>query len=413
MKKKYLAVPDGADQATKDGIEAINNGIEQAYADAETQIKTASEKQADELKKQSELFEQKMKDAAEQGQKNLEEKEAELKQMLTELNRVKAEEKSARIKTMGDAIYEALTENEEQLKNWTANKSEKSFTTKAVGTIGVPANGVAPDFQPIVPLPHEIVHARNVIPVFPTTSDLIRYIQMTTKEGAIAPVGAGVAKPQFDYTPVVKDAPVRKIAGYVTVTDEFLDDVVGSRAWLANELPQAYLDVEDQQIFKGNGTGNNLFGLMYNSQNLVLPKGTVTTASNKWDQLAAAGAQIRRNKRVATAAWVSPEDYMELFINKTTIGEYTYPMMAQGRPLMLGDLPIYQHSVFLPNEALVGDFARGVAIFQKLAPIVKYSTEHANNFTENLTTVLVEARIALPVYFPDGFVHIDFNGVAS
>lgn len=413
MKKKYLAVPEGADQATKDGIEAINNGIEEAFTEAESKVKTAEEKAAKLVEDQTKLFDKKLEEAKKAGSDALEEKETELKGMLTELNRAKTEERAAKIRTMGDAIYEVLQENEEKLKNWTGNKSDKSFTTKAVGTIGVPTNGVAPEFQPIVAIPHEIVHARNVIPVFPTTSDLIRYIQMSVKEGVIAPVAAGGAKAQIDYTPAVKDAPVRKIAGYVTVTDEFLDDVVGSRAWLANELPQAYLDVEDQQIFKGTGTGDNLTGIIPLSQALVLPKGSVTINSNKWDQLAAAGAQIRRNKRVATAAWLSPEDYMELLINKTTVGEYTYPMMASGSPLMLGDIPIFQHTVFNRNEALVGDFARGVAIFQKLAPVVKYSTEHASNFTSNLTTVLIEARIALPVYFPDAFINIDFNGVAS
>lgn len=410
---EFLVINPTDSEEDKAGKEAINKAFEKSQAEANNKLKTAEEKYEKALADQLDLLNKKLEEAQATGQSNLDEKERELKGMLAELNRAKISDDAKRTVSMVDAIFDTLKENEEMLKDWNKNKKSQSFEVKAVGTIGVPAGGVAPEFQPIVPIPHEMEHARSVIPVSPTTSDLIRYIQMSVKEGAIGVVAAGAAKPAFDYTPTVKDAYVRKIAGNITLTDEFLQDVVGSRDFIASELPQALLDVEDYEIFKGPGTGEHLLGLMIASQNLILPKGSVTVNSNKWDQLAAALAQIRRNKRAANAAWLSPEDFMELLINKTTIGEYTYPMMMRGIPLAIGNVPILQSAVFLQNEALVGDFARGTRIFQRSAPLIKYSTEHANNFTENLTTVVIEERIALPIFTPDAFIHIDFNGIAS
>jgi len=304
-----------------------------------------------------------------------------------------------------------MEEHVERLKGWSHNKKEFSIEMKAVTTVGVPSGAVAPEFVAPVGIAHEMLHARNAIAVSPTSSNLIKYVQFTKKEGAIGTVAAGAAKNQFDWTVTPKEAPVRKIAGYVTVHDEFLEDIDGARDFLATELPQAYLDAEDLQIFKGDNTGENLAGLYsIHATALTLPKGTVTTASNSWDKIAAALAQIRRNLRAGSAVWLSPEDYMELLINKGNTDEYSYPIIANSNgQLSIGGVPIFQHTVFAQGEGLAGDFARGTRIFQKMGMVVRFSTEHSDNFTKNLTTVLVEARIALPVFFPESFIKIDFN----
>lgn len=340
----------------------------------------------------------------------LDERDKLVEEALTKMNRIKAEQNEARAKTAQSAIYDAIGEHQEQLKAYATTKKSFEIEMKAVGSMGVVAGSVAPQYEAPVGLPHEMVHARNTIPVSPTTSNLIKYIQFTNKEGGIATVAAGAAKPPLDYNQTVKDAPVRKIAGHVTVHDEFLEDVVGARDFLATELPQALLDVEDAQIFKGDNTGENLQGLYTVATALTLPKGSVTTASNDWDKLAAGLAQIRRNLRAANAIWISPEDYMELLINKGNTDEYTYPILANAAgQLTIGGVPIYQHSVFAAGEGLAGDFARGTRIFQRMGAVIKFSTEHASNFTSNLTTVLIEERIALPIYFPDSFVKMDLT----
>lgn len=329
---------------------------------------------------------------------------------LTKMNRIKEVDRETRKKTLQSALYDSLDEHQEKLKNWSGSKKSFDIEMKAVTAMGVVSGSVAPEFNAPVGVAHELVHARNVIPVSPTQSNLIKYIQFTRKEGAIAPVAAGAVKPDFDYTQTVKEAAVRKIAGHLTVHDEFLEDVVGARDFLATELPEAYLDVEDSQIFKGAGTGENLLGLYTNAEALVLPLGEVTSASNRWDKIAASLAQVRRNLRASSAIWLSPEDYMSLLINKGNTDEYTYPIVSDvNGQLRMGGVPIYQHSVFAEGEGLVGDFVRGTRIFQKMGMTIKFSTEHASNFTTNLTTILIEARIALPIYFPESFVKLDFG----
>jgi len=343
----------------------------------------------------------------------LDESDKAREEALTKMNRIQNKEREARKSTIQSALYDSFDEHQETLKNWAHSKKAFEIEMKAVGNMGVVAGSVAPEFNAPVGVAHELVHARNVIPVSPTNSNLIKYIQFTRKEGSIAPVAAGAAKPAFDYTQTVKEAAVRKIAGHLTVHDEFLEDVIGARDFLATELPEAYLDVEDSQIFKGDGTGENLNGLYTAATALTLPKGTVNTGSNSWDKIAASLAQVRRNLRATSAIWVSPEDYMELLINKGDTSDYTYPIQSDATgQLRIGGVPIFQHSVFAQNQGLAGDFVRGTRIFQKMGMTVKFSTEHASNFTSNLTTVLIEGRIALPIYYPESFIKIDFEVVA-
>jgi HK97 family phage major capsid protein len=343
---------------------------------------------------------------------------------MAEMARIKTLETAVRRKSMGDAIFEELSSEKGLAMLTAAVKSKVPFsldfdgpTVKAVGTIGKPTangGGVAPDFIAPVSIAHEIVQARNVIPVFPTNSDVIKYVQFFKKDGGFGTVAAGDTKPQLDYTPTPQIAPVTKIAGYVTLQEEFLEDIAGAPAWLAAELPQAYLDQETYQIMKGDGTvnagtGTGLKGLYSQwATAQTLPNGTVTSASNDWDKLAAALSQVRRALRGTDAIWVSPEDYKELLINKGTTADYTYPIQADfGGILSIGGVPIYQHTVFNPGEGLAGDFRRGTAIFQKKAMTMKTSTEQGNNFINNLVTVLLEGRIALPVFFPEAFIKIN------
>lgn len=348
-----------------------------------------------------------------------EESDKRLEDALAKMNRLKVEQHGERIKNMSDAILEKLSseEGEKALKEIVNNKNggfsqEFDVNVKAVGTMSKPAGSTEPQIVPYIGIAHEVVQARNIIPVSPTNRDTIKYLQYTKKEGSIGTVAAGALKPQIDYNVTPKEAPVRKIAGWITLEDEFLEDIESARDFLAEELPKAYLDVETFQIFKGNGTGQNLNGIYTQAQALVLPAGNglVTAASNSWDKIAAALTQVRKNLRAADAIWVSPDVYLTLLINKGNTEEYTYPIVSDvnGR-VTIGGVPIFQHTIFGPTEGIAGDFRTGARIFQKKAMQIRTSTEHGENFTHNLTTILIEGRIALPVYFPEGFVKIDFT----
>lgn len=362
----------------------------------------------EQLKQLQEDNEKALKDLAEKNDLKLEEMQAILK-------RAKISEIETRMKGFAEHIVDKLSseEGEKMIKDFFKGQRESlNFDVEAdhlKAVVTMPSGAVAPEFIPIVGPGHDDIHARNAIPVFPTISDVIKFVRMTYTgdDAGFATVGMGVEKPELLYTSALEEANVRKIAGWIDVPDEIMDDVVGFRAWLAYELPKAYLDAEDMQIFKGDGTGTNLLGLYTQADVQTLPWGSVTTASNEWDRLMAAITQIRTRKRATSGAFVSPTFYMELWINKGNTDEYSYPIvMGANGILYIGGVPIYWSNVFVQYEGLVGDFARGASIHQRKAMNIAYSTENKDNFTKNIVTIRLEGRIALAIRVPEAFLRL-------
>lgn len=422
--KTFIAIDANDAPEIKAGKEVMNAAFNALDNETKSSLETyqkAQKEQSDAVMQKStdlELALKAYKEQAELDGKSRDEQITELKTALTEMNKAKVEQEKARRVTFGDTLMESMEGKEDQVKEYLANKG-KGFQQqlKVVGNMGVATNAVAPQFAPIVGPAHELVHARNYIPVSPTVSNLIRYVQFTNKDGAITPVvGYSTLKSQFDYTETVVDAPVVKIAGWINVADEFLEDIVGAMSFLSADLPMKLFDAEDQQVFKGSGATGNLTGLYTTATALSLPYAGVTSASNNIDKLAAAATYVRRQKRITTAAWTSPEDYLAILINKASgSGQYTYPVRfnSTNNMLYIGDFPVIQHTVFNPSEGFVGDFATGARIFQKADATLRFSTENVDNFVKNVTTVLIEERIALCDFYPESFVKVTLNTFPS
>lgn len=336
-------------------------------------------------------------------------------ELLTALNRAKQNEVADRTKGMTEEIIDKFStpEGEAMLKGFlSGRRHELGIDIEAKAMIN-PGGSVAPQFAPIVGPGNDDFHARDLIPVFPTLSDLITYVQLTTDPDAdgIGSVAPGAQKPDMGYIATVKTAAVIKLAGLLDIADEFLTDVVGFRAWLAYELPKALLDAEDLEVYKGPGGEGRILGLWTQADNQSFPQGTVDASSNRIDQVAAGITEIRKRKRGVNGAVISPVEWMEMYINKDLQLAYTYPVVfaPNGTPTILG-VPVYWSNVFEDGEGLVGDFRYGTAIYQRMAMRIDYSGEHKDNFGKNIITARIEERIALPIYFPEGFLKLFQEG---
>lgn len=368
-----------------------------------------------ELKKEREDELKGLSDANEKALKELVEKhELKMEEVVAQLKRAKVGEIGERMKGVPEMIIEKLStpEGEAMIKSFfKGQKLELEVSEKAMLK---PAGGVADQFIDIVGPGHDVTHARDVIPVFPTLADLIKYVQFTVDPAlGYDYVPEGGLKPDLGYISTVKQAEVVKIAGLLTVSEEMLSDIVGFRAWIAYELPKAYLDFEDMQIFKGTGGDGSILGLWTQAANQGYV-GSVTAASNVIDKIASAITEVRIKKRNTSAVFLSPTEYMEVFINKGNTDEYTYPvMLSQSNVLTIGGVPIYWSNNFSEGQGLVGDFSRGAAIFQRRAMDVAYSDQHADNFARNLVTIRLEGRIALVIRYPEAFLKLTLAAPAA
>jgi len=396
----------------------------EAYKEAENTklvneaVKLAIEAQREEAKSEVEKLIAAIKsENKEELDKLSEANKAKLEEVEAAMKRAKIGEANIRMKGFSEHIIEKLStdEGEAMIKAFFSGQREKfnmEMNDGEIKALGVPTGGTAPQFTSIVGPGHDDFHARQIIPVFPTSTDLVKFIQYVVDGSAtgFATVAAGGQKPFTGYIGTSKEAPVRKIAGLLDVQDELMDDVVGFRAWIAYELPKAYMDAEDLQIFKGDGTGTNLLGLWTQAGAQTFPQGTVTAASNAIDKIIAGITQVRKLKRGTSAVTISAVQWQEILINKSTTKEYTYPIVLDANGVMrIGGVPIFWSNVFLDNEGLVGDFARGTAIFQRKAMTIGYFDQNKDNVEKNVVTIRLEGRIALPIYFPEAFKRLSFT----
>lgn len=310
-----------------------------------------------------------------------------------------------KVKTMSDYIMAKFSteEGEELLKSFMQGNRKGFHTSLDVekATFLTPTNSVAADMTGVVQPDRRRVHARNVVPTFPTVSNLISFLRFTADAAAdgIQITAEGATKGEMEYDPLVVQVPVQKIAGFITFSEESLDDLVGLRAWLAAELPEAYLRVEDEYIFNDATYGINTLASAW------VPDGAI----NSWDTLISAIAQVENLDNYANAIFVSPDGKKELLRNKDLInGLYTYPLPTGDTGMSLAGVPIYSSSIFDGNEFLVGDFSSSAVTYHLRKDMqIKYSEEHASNFTQNLVTVLIEGRGAIAVRKPYAFVKGD------
>lgn len=370
--------------------------------------KAASDKLAEELKLRDEAEKERIKADKEAQEKAIQElrdeHKNELEKLEAKLKGMNFANRHERLKTLSDYITEKLStdEGEAFLKAFIAGQ-KLEMEADRFKAIAKPTTGggyVAPDLIGIEGDGHDLVHARDVMPVYPTISDVVKFLQMT-KDSATSPtiVAEGATKPTINYTPTPVSVTVKKIAGLLEINDEVMEDIVGFRAWLAAELPQIYLDSEDAYVFKHSTDG------VYTKAEQWVPNGTVVIASNVPDKLISMSTQVRLNKRNPTAYFVSPEVYQEVLINKDNQEAYTYPIALDANGVLrIGTLPVYATNILTGGEALVGDFRRGVSLHQKKAIELKYSDSHGENFAKNITAVIVEGRVAVAVRKPDAFV---------
>lgn len=343
---------------------------------------------------------------SEEAKKAEEELNAKIEKLEAKLQRIGlGGDRNERQKTMSDLIEAKFStdEGEQMIKDFISG-TKKSLATELTvekAIFSTPVGSVPAQFTPIVSPNYQRVHVRDILSVFPTMSNMITYLRLAPTAGTgIAVVGEGVTKPEIQYTPTVVQAPVKKIAGYLNVTMESIEDVPGFRAWIASELPKAYLLAEDLYILKDAEDG--IFTLAEDWE----PQGSVDLSSNPWDRIIAGMTQIRKVNGYPTAVWVSPIGRQELVINKDYENAYSYPIaLGDDGVLRVDGVPVYTSNSFVDGEFLVGDFnTDSVTLHQRQSWVVKYSDEHANNFIDNLVTFLIEGRVVVAVRKPYNFV---------
>ena len=114
----------------------------------------------------------------------------------------------------------------------------------------------------VVPYATRPVQVTDMIPTIQTTQNAFVYMEETTFTNAAAETLEGAAKPEAALALTQRTAPIRKVAVWIAVTDEQLEDVPGMQDYLEQRLSFMVRQRLDSQILVGTGIAPNLLGVL-------------------------------------------------------------------------------------------------------------------------------------------------------
>lgn len=281
-----------------------------------------------------------------------------------------------------------------------------SLTTDAAGSAGDLI--VTDRLAGIIADPNRPMTIRSLLMPGRTGSNAIEYIKETGFTNAAAPVAEAAAKPQSDLKFDIESTNVRTLAHWVLATKQILDDVPMLQSYIDGRLRYGLMYVEESQLLMGDGTGQNLHGLVPQASDFDSSRSL--GSDTRIDTIRRALTQVRLAEYRASGIVMHPADWEAIELTKDSTGNYIFanPQGIAG-PTLWGR-PVIETQAMEEGSFLVGAFNMAAQIFDREDTVVEVSTEDSDNFRKNLVTIRAEQRLALAVYRPEALVHGFFEG---
>lgn len=264
---------------------------------------------------------------------------------------------------------------------------------------------------------------RSLISVRTTQSDAIDYVQQLSRENNAAMVpeaqsskpidgttvtdAQGGLKPEGGFVLKKETTNVKTLAEWVPATRRALADVKQLRALIDQELKDDLKEKEEDQILSGDGTGENLTGILSTSG---IQKQTYADGGS--DIFLAARKAKRKvrtvGRSVPTGYLLNPEDWEKYDTAKASDGHYLGGGPFGAAQGSVWGLPVIESEAVPVGQGVCADFRKAILWDREQAQI-SISDSHADFFTRNLIAVLGEERVAFAVVRPSAFIQFDLK----
>jgi HK97 family phage major capsid protein len=301
--------------------------------------------------------------------------------------------------TFKEQVKSLLTANQDKLTAMKAGDSKTNIrmTMKAAGdmTFGNSITGQIPQGDReagITRAPRRQPFIVDLINVGSITSNLWEWVQLVNPDGDAAMTAEGALKAKIDFDLVLAQATVRKVTAFVKVSKEMLDDVPLMEAEINQELTEKINLKIDVQLLSGDGTGQNIVGILENATAFAAGSfaASVDEANNQ-DVLRVGINQVMVALFQPNYIVMHPSDVTAMDLQKASDGHYVLPPFSTGSNTIIKGIPIVSNTGVTEGDFLVGDFTKsGVRFREGLVFDIGYEND---DFTKNFVTILAEARM--------------------
>jgi HK97 family phage major capsid protein len=277
-----------------------------------------------------------------------------------------------------------------------------------LGPLGTAATGVLQiDRIPGITIePRQALKVRDVLTARPTSLALVDFVKVSTPLAIASPVVEASTKPENSLVFTSLSEKVRTIATWIPATKQVLADFDELSGFVSSSMPYYVNLAEEIQLLSGDGTGENLHGLIVQAAAF----NTSLLATAEWTRLDIIGRaieQIMAAKELdPTFVVLHPNDYWAIRLTKDGFGRYILgdPQNQSDQPRIFGLDLVYTTSIAAGTFLIGSGNPIASEIRDRMELMVEISTEHADYFTRNLVAIRAEKRLALIVKRPNSYV---------
>lgn len=279
-----------------------------------------------------------------------------------------------------------------------------SLTTDAAGSVGDAIDGTR--LAGILPLPQRRLTVRDLISPGRMDGNTLEYVKETGFTNNAGMVAEGAAKPESDIKLDLVTTSAKVIAHWMKASKQVLSDISQLRSIIDQRLLYGLAYKEESQLLNGDGTGQNLLGIVPQATAYAAPLALADL--NILDVLRLAMLQAALAEYPATGNVMHPTDWAGIETLKDTTGRYIIGNPQGTTSPTLWGLPVVATQSMTVRKFLTGAFKLGAQLFDRWD--ARIETGFVNDdFTKNLVTILGEERLALAVYRPEAFIYGDFD----
>lgn len=291
----------------------------------------------------------------------------------------------------------------------TYEASITSATTDADGSAGAL---VPNDRKPgILEIPQRKLTVRDLLASGSMSGNLLEYVRETGFTNNADMVAEGAKKPESSLKFDTVTTSPKVIAHWMKASRQILSDAPMLQSFINSRLTYGLKFKEEDQLLNGDGTGQNLEGLLKVAKAFVDPTGgTATTAI---DRIRAALLQAELAELPSSGIVLNPIDWAEIELMKDTLGRYLIGNPQGTLAPTLWNLPIVTTQAIARGKFLAGAFKTGAQILDRWQMSVQVATENEDDFIRNMVTILCEERLGFAIYRPEAFVFGDVKGPAA
>lgn len=390
---------------------------------ASTELKNAQSKMAEEIKANG-AASQEAKALAEKAEANFTELKSMFEKVDEQLKEMQVKQSrhgqgGRELKSLG-AAFTSSEVYESMKSSGRGSNQPMSMDKKDISNLAASAGAlVRPDrdgrvFQD----PNRPMRIRDLVPTVPTASNAVEFMRELAftnnagPQGTVAGIGSGefVAKNKSELTYELVTKPVRTIAHWMAASRQVLSDAPMLQNLIDNRLTYG-LDLEsDDQLLNGDGTGQNLDGILQDAA--INDAGELPSGTAAADIPSAMIDHIRKAIRIEqqaeyynmTGLVLNPVDWEILETAKATDGHYLMVSMPTGRATeTVWRVPVIVTNAMPASTFLIGDWNMGSVIYDREDVSVRVSESHADYFVKNGVAVLAEERYTLAIPLPNAF----------